>query len=161
MSSLADANQRWHLILDTSYQSFLESLTALELDLARRQWVLFKRFLNDHIEFEQANIEPLAADWESNTLKLIQSDHLILNRLLPRLDTAFELIVQTDSARAELVRQLDSFTKMRNVLEHHDLREMEYLYPLLDEQLDQIQVQKLAHSMDQAREALSASADSE
>ncbi|MCP4009103.1 MAG: hypothetical protein GY726_06260, partial [Proteobacteria bacterium] len=148
-------------ILDTSYQSFLESLTALELDLARQQWVLFKRFLNDHIEFEQANIEPLAAGWESNTLKLIQSDHLILNRLLPRLDTAIELIVQTDSARAELVRQLDGFIKMRNVLEHHDLREMEYLYPLLDEQLERIQVQKLAHSMDQAREALSANADSE
>ncbi len=161
MSSLADANQRWHLILDTSYQSFLESLTALELDLARQQWVLFKRFLGDHIEFEQANIEPLAADWESNTLKLIQSDHLILNRLLPRLDTAFELIVQTDSARAELVRQLDGFIKMRNVLEHHDLREMEYLYPLLDEQLESTRIQLLADSMDQAREALSASADSE
>ncbi len=161
MTTLADANQRWHLVLDTSYQSFLESFTALELDLARQQWVLFKRFLSDHIEFEQANIEPLATDWESNTLKLIQSDHLILNRLLPRLNTAFELIVQTDSARAELVRQLDGFIKMRNVLEHHDLREMEYLYPLLDEQLERIQVQKLAHSMDQAREALSANADSE
>jgi len=161
VTTLADANQRWHLVLDTSYQSFLESLTALELDLARQQWALFKRCLSNHIEFEQTNIEPLAVAWESNTLKLIQSDHLILNRLLPRLETAFDLIAQADSARAELVRQLDGFIKMRNVLEHHDLREMEYLYPLLDQQLSNTRIQTLSKSMDRAREALSASTESE
>jgi len=154
MSTLSDANQRWHELLDASYQALLESLTALDFDLARQQWARFALCLSAHIEFEQDNIEPLAENWESNTLKLIQSDHLILNRLLPRLDKAFTQIECADNPRTELVRQLDSFIKMRNVLEHHDLREMENLYPLLDEQLSSEQIQALADSMDRARKTL-------
>lgn len=154
MSTLAEANQRWHTMLDLSYQTFLESLTALDLNLARTQWLGFETGLKAHIEFEQANIEPLTKDWEGNTLKLIQSDHLILNRLIPRLGTALNQIEHADAARTELVRQLDGFIKMRNVLEHHDLREMEALYPLLDEQLDDGHLQALSRGMDQARKAL-------
>lgn len=153
MNTLSEANQRWHSQLDTSYQAFLESLTALEFSLSRKQWSAFRQCLSAHIDFEQANIEPLASNWESNTLKLIQSDHVILNRLLPRLDKAFTQIEQAGAPRTELVRQLDAFIKMRNVLEHHDLREMENLYPLLDEQLDSDQVEALAANMDQARRA--------
>ncbi len=151
---LADANQRWHQVLDALYQTFLESLTALELNLARQNWEAFKRNLITHIGFEQTYIEPLTETWESSTLKLIQSDHLILNRLLPRLDKAFGLIEHADSPRTELVRQLDGFIKMRNVLEHHDLREMENLYPLLDEKIDSSQADELAKGMDAARTAL-------
>jgi iron-sulfur cluster repair protein YtfE (RIC family) len=154
MNTLSEANQKWHSLLDTSYQAFLESLTALEFDLSGKQWSAFKQCLSVHIDFEQTHIEPLASNWENNTLKLIQSDHVILNRLLPRLDKAFTQIEQADAPRTELVRQLDGFIKMRNVLEHHDLREMENLYPLLDEQLDSDQIGALATSMDQARRAL-------
>lgn len=154
MSTLAEANQRWHSLLDLTYQEFLESLTALQWPPAVAQWQFFKQSLSSHIDFEQTNIEPLARDWESNTLKLIQSDHLILNRLLPKLDAAFTLIQQADSSRAELVQQLDGFIKMRNVLTHHDLREMEYLYPLLDAQLDKAMLQALAERMDKARKGL-------
>lgn len=159
MTVLADANQRWHLLLEISYQAFLESLTALEFSLARHQWEEYKHCLSRHIDFEQENVEPLANAWENNTLKLIQSDHLILNRLLPRLDKALAQIEQADSTRGELVRQLDGFIKMRNVLEHHDLREMEYLYPLLDDQIDKNKRQKLASRMDLARMALAENTD--
>ena len=151
MNKLADANQRWHALLDSSYQALLESLTALEFELALAQWGEFAHSLTSHIKFEQDNIEPLAQDWESNTLKLIRSDHLILQRLLPRLDAALSRIQQADAPRAELVRSLDGFIKMRNVLEHHDLREMENLYPLLDEQLDKAKLRVLVESMDTAR----------
>ncbi len=153
MSTLSKANQRWHLLLDSSYQAFLESLTALDFNLASEQWLSFESSLSTHIKFEQDNIEPLTKDWEGNTLKLIQSDHLILNRLLPRLDTAFTQIEHADDSRAELVRQLDGFIKMRNVLQHHDLREKETLYPLLDEQLDDSHLQALSERMDRARKA--------
>ena len=151
---LANANQRWHQVLDALYQTFLESLTALEFDRARQHWEAFGHNLITHIDFEQTHIEPLTEAWENNTLKLIQSDHLILNRLLPRLDKAFGLIEQAGSPRTELVRQLDGFIKMRNVLEHHDLRETENLYPLLDEKIDRSQAEELADGMDAARAAL-------
>jgi hypothetical protein len=154
MSTLSEANQRWHSQLDFSYQAFLESLTALDFSLARSQWTNFESSLKAHIEFEHANIEPLTEYWEGNTLKLIQSDHLILNRLLPRLEAALTQIEDADAARTELVRQLDGFIKMRNVLEHHDLREMENLYPFLDEQLDSALAAKLANHMDTARKKL-------
>jgi hemerythrin-like domain-containing protein len=153
MSTLSEANQRWHSQLDSSYQAFLESLTALDFSRARGQWTNFESSLKAHIELEHANIEPLTENWEGNTLKLIQSDHLILNRLLPRLETALTLIERADATRTELVRKLDGFIKMRNVLEHHDLREKETLYPLLEEQLDDAHLQALSGRMDQARKA--------
>ena len=151
---LSDANKRWHEALDTSYQLFLESLTALELSLATRQRARFKILLTRHIEFEETHIEPLAKNWESNTLKLIQSDHLILERLLPKLNASLDTIRQADKPRTILVHQLNNFIKMRNVLEHHDIREMEYLYPLHDAQLDKTRCTTLANKMDKAREAL-------
>ncbi len=154
MSTLLEANQRWHSLLDASYQAFLESLTALDLSLARKQWLSFETSLKAHIDFEQAIIEPLTKDWEGNTLKLIQSDHLILNRLLPRLETTLAQIERADATRTELVRKLDAFIKLRNVLQHHDLREQENLYPLLDEQLDDDHIQALSEHMDQARKTL-------
>jgi len=146
---LSDANQRWHHFLDNGYQQFLESLTALELADARQQWQQFKQSLSAHIAFEQEHIEPLAQDWEDNIHKLVQSDHLILDRLMPRLDKALSAIAQSTQPRSELVRSLDSFIKMRNVLVHHDLREMEQLYPVLDQQLDKSQASKLAQAMDE------------
>lgn len=148
---LSQANQRWHQFLDDSYQGFLESLTALDLVDARSQWQQFKQSLSAHIEFEQLHIEPLAENRKDNILKLVQSDHLILDRLMPRLDTALDAIEQSVQPRSELVRSLDSFIKMRNVLVHHDLREMEHLYPMLDQQLDSKQALKLAEAMDKHR----------
>ena len=145
---LLQANQRWHQSLDEGYQRFLESLTALELTDAGQQWLKFKHSLQTHIEFEQQYIEPLAEDWEDNIHKLVQSDHLILQRLMPRLDSALNAIAQSPQARSELVNKLDGFIKMRNVLVHHDLREMEQLYTVLEQQLDTAKAAALAQAMD-------------
>lgn len=147
-SPLLQANQRWHQSLDDGYQGFLESLTALELADAGQQWRQFRQSLQTHIAFEQQHIEPLAVDWEDNIHKLIQSDHLILQRLIPRLDKALQAIEQSPQARSELVNRLDGFIKMRNVLAHHDLREMEQLYSVLDQQLNAKQTSGFAEAMD-------------
>ncbi len=155
-NSLSAANQRWHKILDDDYQHFLEALTALNFSTASQQWQQFKLSLSTHIEFEHSHIEPLAEPWEMNIHKLIQSDHLILERLMPKLDQALALIEQATNQRAELVRSLDGFIKMRNVLIHHDLREMEHLYPQLEQQLSTLKASTLASSMDKARLLLSA-----
>lgn len=151
---LSDANKRWHDALDASYQAFLEALTALNFTAANDHWHSFKHALAKHIEFEEAHIEPLVKKWENNTLKLIQSDHLILNRLMPKLDHALGEIRKADQPRTKLVKLLNDFIKMRNVLEHHDLREMEVLYPLLDTELEKKQCCALESKMDEARKAL-------
>ena len=151
MSTLSAANMRWHQQLDSRYQHFLESLTALEMDTAATHWMVFKTSLTTHIDFEQSSIEPLAIDWTDNTLRLIQSDHLILHRLLPKLDKALHDITLSDKPRTTLVSQLDSFIKMRNVLKHHDVREMEQFYPQLDQQVDSAQIHALVEQMDDLR----------
>lgn len=151
---LSNANKRWHARLDSGYQSLLENLTALELERAGALCQAFQHDLISHIAFERAHIEPLTKKWENNTLKLIQSDHLILERLLPKLEQAISEIKAAQQPRSVLVKKLDIFIKMRNVLEHHDLREMEVLYPLLDQQLDRKLCAKLAKEMDDASEAL-------
>lgn len=148
---LSQANQRWHQNIDALYQTFLEELTALNLPAAGQHWAGFKDSLSAHIEFEERHIEPLAENLDDNIQKLIQSDHLILNRLMPRLDTAIEAITQSDEPRTELVRSLDGFIKMRNVLIHHDLREMEQLYSVLDQQLSKAEADKLSRAMDEIR----------
>ena len=43
---------------------------------------------------------------------------------------------------------------LRNVLQHHDQREKEYLYPVLDQQLDEEQSTSLAAQMDKHRETV-------
>ena len=151
---LLQANQRWHQSLDEGYQRFLESLTALELADAGQQWQKFRQSLQTHIAFEQQHIEPLAVDWEDNIHKLIQSDHLILQRLMPRLDKALQAIEQSPQARSELVNRLDGFIKMRNVLVHHDLREMEQLYSVLEQQLDTANTTAIAQAMNEKLAAL-------
>ena len=154
MALLSSCNQRWHRLLDKQYQEFLESLTALEFERAFDRWLAFRKSLSTHIEFEEIHIEPLTEAWEENTLTLIRADHMILKRLLPRLHQAFEAIAAAPTPRAELVRQLDGFIKLRNVLEHHDLRENEMLYSQLDKALDQSALNNLAGQMDTALEKL-------
>lgn len=151
---LQQANQRWHQLLEVQYQSLLEALTELELILTRSLWSSFRNSLLEHLDFEQKHIEPLADTWENNTLKLIRADHLILSRLLPRLETAIERIEASSAPRTELVIQLDTFIKLRNVLTHHDERENLLLYPLLDQQLSSESQQVLAAKMDAARQRM-------
>lgn len=151
---VSQANKRWHDELDASYHALLVALTALALPEADTHWAEFKRALITHIDFEQAHIEPLATDIENNTLKLIQSDHLILKRLIPKIEQAMDAIRAATHSRDALVRHLDIFMKMRNVLAHHDMREMENLYPVIDANLDKTQRTTLARKMDKARESL-------
>lgn len=153
-ANLSQANQIWHRTLDEGYQHFLEALTALQIEEAQQQLQAFNHSLARHIQFEQKHIEPLAMPWGDNTLKLIQADHLILSRLQPRLEKAFASIAQSEAARSELVRQLDQFIKMRNVLEHHDVRESETLYARLEQQLSARENQQLAANMERTRNIL-------
>ena len=153
MSLLSSSNQRCHRLLDRQYQDFLESLTALELEQAFACWQRFRNSLSKHIEFEETHVEPLTEAWEASTLTLIRADHSILKRLLPRLHQAFETIAGAPAPRSELVRQLDEFIKLRNVLQHHDLRENEHLYPLLEKQLTAERLRELAQAMDAATDS--------
>ena len=151
---LADANKHWHKALDNHYFEFLQTLTELKLDLANAHWQNYKLCLKSHIEFEENFIEPLDLDWPENTLKFIQSDHLILNRITPKIDSALNKIQIASAPRAALVEALDIFIKMRNVLQHHDIREIEQLYPLIERQLDKDKCHSLAEKMNRARKQL-------
>lgn len=153
---LADANKHWHKALDDHYFEFLQSLTELKLDLANSHWQNYRLSLKLHIEFEEKHIEPLAIDWPENTLKLIQADHLILKRLAPKIDSALTNIQNANSPRAALVEALDIFIKMRNVLQHHDYREVEQLYPIIEKQLDSDQIHSLSEKMNHTRSQLEA-----
>ncbi|MEE9446842.1 MAG: hypothetical protein V3V09_02715 [Arenicellales bacterium] len=164
--TLSLANQRWHLALDWQYQTLLETLTALELSTAQLIWQDFKTSLTAHIEFEHEHIEPLAealpdeakldkTRFDVNIFKLIQADHLILNRLLIKVDTALNEIRNAKKPRTELVQQLNILIKLRNVLEHHDLREAENLYPALEAEIDAETLAALAEKMQQTQDALS------
>ncbi len=151
---LSRANQQWHDHLDQCYQAFLETLTALDLASAQAHWQSFKDSLLAHIDFEHQYIETLAAPLENNIQQLMKADHLILKRLIPKIDQTISDIENARSARAVLVERLDGLIKMRNVLSHHDEREKKYLYAILDEQLSKETAQSLAQQMTTAHEAL-------
>ncbi len=133
MSSLLEqTNIDWHSHLHQLFNQFLYDLTELDLNKANDTWRHYKTALQQHITFEDEFITPLGAGIEGNQQTLIAADHKILQRLITRIDPALEELNQSDSPRQTMVEQLDGYLKMRNVLTHHDLREVHEFYPALE-----------------------------
>ncbi len=130
-TKLEQANIDWHTLLQKLFNQFLTHLTALDLDKADENWQRYKDTLLQHIAFEDQFVAPLAAEIEGNQQTLIAADHKILQRLITRIDPALAGLNQSGSPRQTMVEQLDGYLKMRNVLTHHDLREVHEYYPAL------------------------------
>ena len=153
---LESINQQWHQQLDELYRNFLIHLTALELDKADQDLQQFTDSLSAHLEFEEKYIDPLCTGVADDLARLIDADHTILERLLKKVIEGVQHLhtEPKDQQQAEVVEQLGTYLKLRNVLTHHDLREVQQLYPHLIGQVPAEQLETLGVKMKAVFDAL-------
>ncbi len=142
-STLLETNLRVHALLDERFLVFLEHVTALELEAAARAFESFRDLLEQHLRYEDREVFPVVArlhelhgDPQDQLPRQLEGDHVILERMLKKNERALlELQALEPLTRRAMVLALDTFLLLRRVLEHHDLREVRFAYPLLDAHL--------------------------
>ncbi|MEA3290878.1 MAG: hypothetical protein U9Q71_00980 [Pseudomonadota bacterium] len=154
--NLEQTNARWHEVLEGRYFGFLERLTALELDRANEDFTRFRGLLTVHIDFEESTVEtlPEVAELPEERHRLIAADHMILRRLLDKAAARLAAVGKSQQPRQLLVRNLNDFLRLANVLEHHDQRERQEFYPLLAARIGQRNCERLARGMEAAMRAV-------
>ncbi len=130
---LEQTNCDWHTHLEQLYARFLFNLTALELDKAGICWLCYKDSLQKHMDFEDEFVVILGNNIDGKHQQLIAGDHKILQRLISRIDPSLQKLKGAESQRLMMIEQLDDYLKIRNVLKHHDRREVMEFYPALIE----------------------------
>lgn len=153
--SLEQTNARWHEVLEERYFGFLERLTALDLDRADKDFSRFRKLLTAHIDFEESAVEklPEVSELLEERHRLIAADHLILRRLLDKTAARLAAIGKSRQPRTLLVRSLNDFLRLANVLEHHDQRERQEFYPPLVAKIGERKSERLAREMEAAMRA--------
>lgn len=152
---LEAVNDRWHGILKEHYHGFLERLTALELAQAAAEFAAFRALLETHVDFEERIIDalPAARGVPVEKRRLVAADHLILRRLLKKVSEALTTVAAAAEPRRQLVRSLNEFLRLANVLAHHDLRERQEYYPRLAAGLTSGERRELGRQMESAMRA--------
>jgi len=137
-ATLTAANEAVHERLLADYDDFLEALTTLDQAAARARLDAFERRLLPHMELEDGEVNErfrtLDGDPDAE-LRRLAGDHAIIRRGLDRVRAALVTLGGSAAPRRELVRRLGVFSRLRDVLDHHTVRESTRIYPRLDEAL--------------------------
>lgn len=152
---LTDTNARAHAAFDDSYLDLLEAFTACDYSAALAVFHDLNSQLQAHLEFEESQLLPLLADGQPGMVRLISSDHLIIERLLKSITIVLAELINTRPPRRSMLCHLPLMVRLGAVLEHHTEREQQTLYPLLDEHLPDDNVHTLANQLAQATSFLS------
>ena len=148
--SLTEANQSVHAVHLEAYEQFLEAATEIDETSMRPRFDTFVEFLINHIEFENNEITPLARNvWPEGRaeIDLVDGDHHILLRTIHAVRRCVDEVVIANRPRRKLVRNLGVLNRMRDVLEHHTLRESNQIYPRLDERLSESEAAMLTRRL--------------
>lgn len=118
-------------------EGFLEAATDLDLDDAPVLLEQFRADLEAHMEVEESAVLPaaVALDLDPVLLRQLDGDHRLLERCLGRVETVLGALAEEPAPRRALVRSLGTLNRLRELLEHHTLRE-EALYQALDRALE-------------------------
>ncbi len=148
---LSNEYNHWHEVTGIRYHQFLQSITALELEDAERHLRVFSKLLKAIISFSEVRLEELVPG-SDQSFELVRTDHLILGKTLDLVDNALtDLKTINDknpaSLRAELVNRLDVMVRLNNILNKHQLRQIELLFPLFEARLNKQKANFLADQM--------------
>ena len=152
LGPLVEENQRAHDAIEDALLDVLESVTALKMTSALERWARFLDRLDAHIAFEEREIFPAYAELSDHPRgggpELFDGDHVTLRKVIAACRTALEEITDTvTDQRRLMVTRLGPLLRLRNVLEHHDLREQRFLYPRLETHLDAETCSKLTDGL--------------
>ena len=140
-----DTNARIHERIDHAYVDFLEWLIQCDLSRATASFESAKELLMEHMKAEEGTLCPAFAEIHgeehARLLKQIDGDHTILLRSLTKVERCLgDLKAQFEPAEKEedgphvalrraIVLEMDTWVRVRNVLEHHTVREQRDFYP--------------------------------
>lgn len=126
-----------HEHLDELFLLHQEALLKLDLTLAAARLQAFERELQTHIRVEEELLLPVyqrAGRIPGGPIEFFTGEHQRLLAMLARFAETIEQLKhnQTDLDR-EVIRLFDAEAVFKSLMQHHDQRERNILYPKLDE----------------------------
>jgi hemerythrin superfamily protein len=126
-----------HKALDALLLEHQEALVGLEIERARERFETFREALLAHMRHEDERILPryaLLPRVRGGGVELFSGEHRKIRELLDEVSGLVRALDRrAPSARREVVHAFDRTALLKGLLEHHDLREGQILYPRLDE----------------------------
>lgn len=118
------------------FLSHQEALLMLDIDLARERLRRFEAMLRDHMRFEEEHLLPLyrrAGPVRGGPVEFFLGEHRKMLEFLYRFSQRLEQLAKSKSdLKREVIKLFDAEATFKHLVEHHDLREQNILYPALD-----------------------------
>jgi hemerythrin-like domain-containing protein len=125
---------RVHRELDEIFLQHQEALVAFDLPLARELFDRHVRELLEHMHDEDEILLPLyrkAGEAPRGPAELFSGEHGKIRKFLRRFDRMLDELARAPSRRG-VVEIITEQAKYKSLMEHHDQREREQLYAVLD-----------------------------
>lgn len=137
-----------HADLAELFARHQEALLDRDMDAALRQITCFQRALLRHIDDEENVLMPVYKArihaTMANSMALVEGDHLKLKQLTAECIHKTEVLGQNDPPiKRRILALLDEEKTLKHVLEHHDQRERNILFPSLDRVTDEAERREL------------------
>ncbi len=127
-----------HARLDALLEKHRIALMQLDLPVAQRALEELAGALREHIALEEHWILPRYAQLEAppgGALVLFTGEHQKLLDFVRRFERALKTLAAEGPAHRKVLPLLDQQATFKNLLEHHDARERNLLYPTLERSL--------------------------
>jgi len=127
---------RVHERLNDLFLRHQEALLEQDIVRARERLAAYERELLAHMRPEEDLLLPVyarAGAIPGGPIELFLGEHRKMREFLERFRTALaELEAHPTDRRRRIIRLFDEQTMFKHLVEHHDLREQNILYPTLD-----------------------------
>lgn len=131
--SLLDTHQH----LDETLIGHQIALMASRLEEALPLWRAFAEGLLAHAEDEEREMLPVYAERvpipQGGTVELFLAEHNKMRLFLREIGDKLAALAQAAPDRRAILHILERQYELKRLMEHHDMRERNFLYPLLDQ----------------------------
>lgn len=122
-----------HAALMRLFERHMEAVLLLDFRRASELLVHFRQALRRHIEAEETVILPVFGD-RAGPVPGCTSDVFLAEhrKMLSMIDDGLDMLAPTSPTPREALSCLDKAFTLKHLLEHHDRREENLLYPWMD-----------------------------
>lgn len=125
-----------HDRLNELFHRHQEAVLLFDVELSSETLDAYERELVEHMRFEEDALFPIyerAMPIAGGGIDLFRKEHQKLLRYVNGIRKSFETLRPRDSGgSARIIDLLDFEARFKSLLTHHDLRERNILYPVLD-----------------------------
>jgi hemerythrin-like domain-containing protein len=126
-----------HEDLKELFLSHHMALLALDIELAHERLLQFRREIEEHMHVEEELLLPVynrAGRIPGGPVEFFTGEHKRLLEFLSRFDEQLtQMKSSSENPAREIIELFDGEAVFKSLLEHHDLREQNIFYPVLDE----------------------------